>query len=216
MLRNMLVSAFLLAAFAVAATSLVGITYLGTRERVEANERQSLVDTLHVLVPAERHDNDLLESRLTITDPMLGGRAPVPVYRARQGAETVAVILAPVAPDGYSGDIRLLVAVNADGRLAGVRVTAHRETPGLGDLVDAERSDWITRFTGRSLGDPPEERWKVRKDGGDFDQFTGATITPRAVVKAVANTLRYVEAHRDELFAAEPAPVAAIPQETAQ
>ncbi len=215
MLRNMLISAFLLAAFAVAAASLVGLTHLGTRERVEANERQALVETLHALVPAERHDNDLLDGRTQVIDPLLGSRRAVPVYRARQGGETVAVILAPVAPDGYSGNIHLLVAVNADGRLAGVRVTAHRETPGLGDLIEAERSDWITRFTGRSLGNPPEERWRVRKDGGDFDQFTGATVTPRAVVKAVANTLRYVEAHRDELFAHD-AQQAAVLQENAQ
>ncbi|MFA5531810.1 MAG: electron transport complex subunit RsxG [Thiohalomonadaceae bacterium] len=215
MLRNMLVSAFLLAAFAVAAASLVGLTHLGTRERVEANERQALVETLHALVPAERHDNDLLDTRTQVIDPLLGSKRPVPIYRALQGGETVAVILAPVAPDGYSGDIHLLVAVEADGSLAGVRVTAHRETPGLGDLVEAERSDWITHFTGLSLGNPPEARWKVRKDGGDFDQFTGATITPRAVVKAVANTLRYVEAHRAELFAPE-AQRAAVLQETAQ
>lgn len=200
MLRNMLVSAFLLTAFAVAAAGLVGLTHLNTRERIEANEREAMVQSLRVLVPAGRHDNDLLESVEQVSDPLLG-RRPVPLYRARLGDKTVAVILAPVAPDGYSGDIHLLVAVNADGTLAGVRVTAHKETPGLGDFIEAERSDWITRFEGRSLANPPEERWKVRKDGGDFDHFTGATVTPRAVVKAVANTLRYVEAHRAELFA---------------
>ena len=123
------------------------------------------------------------------------------MYRARLRGEAVAVVLAPVAPGGYSGSIHLLVGIAPDGTLLGVRVTEHRETPGLGDAIEARKSDWIRRFTGRSLGDPPFERWRVRKDGGDFDQFTGATVTPRAVVGAVANVLVYFDRHRAELLA---------------
>src|SRR5690606_4959952 len=120
---------------------------------------------------------------------MLGTTQPVTVYRAFRGGEPVAALFNSVAPDGYSGEIRLLVGVRVDGSLSGVRVLSHKETPGLGDPIEVRHSDWITRFSGLSLENPPFERWKVRRDGGDFDQFTGATITPRAVVKATRNTL---------------------------
>jgi electron transport complex protein RnfG len=113
----------------------------------------------------------------------------------------VAAVFSVVARGGYAGDIELLVGVRADGRVAGVRVVEHHETPGLGDGIEADKSDWIRGFDGRSLGDPPREDWAVRRDGGDFDQFTGATITPRAVVEAVRDTLIYFEDHRDQVFA---------------
>lgn len=113
------------------------------------------------------------------------------------------MVLSPVAPDGYNGAIKLLVAVRTDGSLAGVRVVSHRETPGLGDPIDTDKSDWIFAFDGRSLDNPSEARWKVKRDGGDFDQFTGATITPRAVVKAVYQTLIFFERHKDRLFEQE-------------
>jgi len=121
------------------------------------------------------------------------------------GGWPVAAVFAPVAPDGYNGNIRLLVAVRLDGTLAGVRVLAHRETPGLGDNIEAERSDWILGFSGKSLQDPKADSWKVQRDGGVFDQFTGATITPRAVVKAVKNTLLYYQEHGQKLFEQHPA-----------
>jgi electron transport complex protein RnfG len=111
------------------------------------------------------------------------------------------VVLEAVAPDGYSGEIRLLVGIHADGRVAGVRVTAHRETPGLGDYIDPARGPWIRQFDGRSLADPLPDGWRVKKDGGRFDYLAGATITPRAVVKAVRRSLEYFAAHRDELLA---------------
>jgi electron transport complex protein RnfG len=120
----------------------------------------------------------------------------------RRAGTTVAVLLNVVAPDGYAGPIRLLVAVDAAGRVLGVRVLEHRETPGLGDAIESRRSDWLRGFDGRSLVDPPRDRWEVRRDGGDFDQFTGATVTPRAVVRAVRKTLVHVERHHDELFGA--------------
>jgi len=205
MMRNLLVSAALLAAFAVTSTGLVVFTHTATAERIAAAERQVLVQKLHALVPPTRHDNDLLADRIEVRDPeLLGTAAPVSVYRARVGGKPAALILTVVAPDGYSGEIQLLVAVNADGSVAGVRVTAHRETPGLGDRIEVERSDWITRFDGRSLTDPAGDGWAVKKDGGVFDQFTGATITPRAVVNAVRNALRFVERHHTELFATAP------------
>ena len=116
-------------------------------------------------------------------------------------AETMeAAVLTAVAPEGYGGGIRLLVAINYDGTLAGVRVLSHHETPGLGDKIEAERSDWILQFEGLSLENPAPRNWRVKKDGGRFDQFTGATITPRAVVAAVYDALVYFEAHREALF----------------
>jgi electron transport complex protein RnfG len=114
----------------------------------------------------------------------------------------VAAVLASIAPDGYAGTIKLLVGINYDGSIAGVRVVSHKETPGLGDAIEAERSDWILGFNGHSLREPGEERWKVKKDGGIFDQFSGATITPRAIVAAVHNTLSYYQNNREALFAA--------------
>lgn len=220
-LQQILLTAVLLGLFAVLGTGLVALTFDNTHERIAANERAALLRNLHVLIPPERHDNDLFNDVIEVTAPdLLGSAAPVAVYRARKDGWPVALVIAATAPDGYSGPIRLLVGINADGTLAGVRVVNHRETPGLGDAIEASRSDWILGFDGRSLGDPPEAQWAVRRDGGYFDQFTGATITPRAVVKAVKKALLYFQRHSQRLFAepglrepppAEPAPPAAEP-----
>lgn len=203
--KNMLIGAFLLGAFAVVGTGLVATTHQATAERIERNEREALLSTLHAMVAPDSHDNDLFEDVTYVTDrDRLGTAAPVPVYRARRNGAPVAAVLASVAPEGYGGAIRLLVAVHYDGTLAGVRVLNHHETPGLGDKIEAERNDWILQFEGLSLNNPPANKWAVRKDGGVFDQFTGATITPRAVVRAVHNTLVYFRQHRDALFAPHP------------
>jgi electron transport complex protein RnfG len=200
----MLLGGFLLGIFAIVGTGLVAMTHEATAERILQNEREALLKTLHQLVPPERHDNDLFADLTHVVAPeWLGTARPVPVYRARMDGQPVAAVLAPVAPDGYGGPIRLLVAVNRDGSLAGVRVLNHRETPGLGDKIEAERYDWIRQFAGLSLKRPVANRWTVRKDGGAFDQFTGATITPRAVVKGVRETLVYFEGHREQLFEAD-------------
>ncbi len=199
--KKMLLSAALLGLFAVFGTALVAFTYEGTRERIAQNERDSLLHSLHALILPERYDNDPVADKLEVHDPvLLGNPLPQQVYRARKEGKPVALALTAVAPDGYSGDINLLIAINHDGSLAGVRITAHRETPGLGDKVDVTRSDWVQGFAGRSLINPVPEKWKVKKDGGVFDQFTGATVTPRAVVKAVHNALSYYQQHRDTLF----------------
>lgn len=195
-------AALILLAAAVTGVALVAITHEATRERIDAIARERTLATFREVLQGRNFDNDPLADTITVTDAeWLGTAQPVTVYRARQRGETVAVVLAPVAPGGYSGSIHLLVGVAPDGALLGVRVTQHRETPGLGDAIEARKSDWIRRFTGKSLGHPPVERWRVRKDGGDFDQFTGATVTPRAVVGAVANVLMYFERHRAELLA---------------
>jgi electron transport complex protein RnfG len=196
-------AALVLLAAAVLGVGLVAVMHEATRERIDAIARERTLATFREVLHGQRFDNDLLADTLTVTDAeLLGTTQPVTVYRARLEGRTVAVVLAPVAPGGYSGPIYLLVGIAPDGHLLGVRVSKHRETPGLGDAVEVRKSSWVRQFTGRSLGDPPLERWRVRKDGGDFDQFTGATVTPRAVVGAVANVLVYFDRHRAELLAA--------------
>ncbi len=201
-LRQIWISSAILAAFAVAGSALLGVTEGSTREQIAANEQAYLIKSLNQVLPPSQFDNDLLSDSIEIQDTdALGTEAPVTVYRARKQGQAVAALFTVVAPDGYSGNIRLLVGVNFNGSLAGVRAVSHRETPGLGDAIEVSRSDWILGFAGRALGQPPVERWRVKKDGGDFDQFTGATITPRAVLKAVKKALIYFAAHRDDLFA---------------
>jgi Na+-translocating ferredoxin:NAD+ oxidoreductase subunit G len=199
--RNMLISALILGLFAVAGTGLVALTESGTAERIAENERQSLLDNLHQVLPSKLHDNDLYKDSIEVTSPLLGSNKPVAVYRARKQGQPVAVIIASIAPAGYGGPIKLLIGVRYDGTLTGVRVLYHKETPGLGDAIEVEKSDWILRFAGLSLTNPKESQWKVKKDGGVFDQFTGATITPRLVVRTVLNTLRYYKQNREMLFA---------------
>jgi electron transport complex protein RnfG len=200
--RTILFTGILLFLFTVIGVTLVAYTFENTKARIAANERAALLRNLHVLVPPKTHTNDMFTDVIEVHDPtLLGSRAPVPVYRARRDGAPVALVLTPEAPDGYSGSIRLLVGITVDGTLTGVRVLSHRETPGLGDAIEAERSDWILAFAGRRLGDPPADQWRVRRDGGVFDQFTGATATPRAVVNAVRKSLIYFEQHRDALFA---------------
>lgn len=195
-------SGLLLAAFAVFGGLALALTHGATAEKIREQERATLIGRLNEIVPAERYDNQPLQDAIQLRNAeVFGTEDAVTVYRARRDGKPVAAMLTTVAPDGYNGAIRLLVGVNFDGRLAGVRVVNHRETPGLGDKIELSRSNWVRRFTGLWLGSPPENRWKVRKDGGDFDQFAGATITPRAVVAAVKRTLEYAVVHRDELFA---------------
>lgn len=200
--RQSLITAAILLLFALVGTAMVAYTYDSTRERIVANERATLLRKLHRLIPPESHDNVLLQDTLQVQNQtLLGSTEPVTVYRARLHGEPVALVIEALAPDGYSGTIRLLVGINLDGSLNGVRVVAHRETPGLGDAIEEERSAWILGFTGKSLQNPPLQKWAVKKDGGAFDQLTGATITPRAVVKAVRQALLYYRDQKDALFA---------------
>jgi len=200
-LRNMIISAILLGLFAILGTGLVALTFKHTKDRIAENERITIINSLHALIAPAEHDNDMYEDVIMVTDEtMLGTSDTVNVYRARLKGQAVAAIIGSAAPDGYAGRIKLLVAVRHNGTLAGVRVVNHRETPGLGDGVELERSDWILGFNGKSLSNPDAKAWKVKRDGGIFDQLTGATITPRVIVKAVHKTLQYYGKHRDRLF----------------
>jgi electron transport complex protein RnfG len=192
----------LLALFAVVTALLLTGTFLLTRDRIAEEARQAEERALLEIIPRERHDNSMLDETIPVGPeaPGLGLRDEKRIYIARRAGETVAAIIPVTAQDGYTGDIDLIVGVNADGTVAGVRTLAHRETPGLGDKVDIRKSDWIMGFNGRSLGNPPLSGWAVKKDRGVFDQFTGATITPRAVVAATLRALQYADAHRATLF----------------
>jgi len=191
----------LLAAFAVVATSLVSMTEATTREKIADNERLSLLKAINALVDSDSYNNDILTDTITLpAKQAIGTTEDSIVYRARNDDTPVAVIFSSIAPNGYSGKIKLLVAVNYDGSLGGVRVIKHKETPGLGDKIEEKKSDWILQFKDLSLTNPTESQWQVKKDGGDFDQFTGATITPRAVVGAVKQALYFFKDNRDDLF----------------
>lgn len=193
----------LLTTFAAITAGLIAFTFQSTQARIGDAERRVAQKALFEIVPQSRHDNDLLND--TISPPpeqaaQLHMPKPALIHVARKGGEPVAFIVPTTATDGYSGDIRLIVGVNLDGTLAGVRVLSHKETPGLGDKIDLSKNKWILGFDGKSLGNPPEEKWRVKKDGGDFDQFAGATITPRAVVGQVREVLIFVQTHRDQLL----------------
>ena len=170
-----------------------------TAERIAEQQRASTLRALAVLLPKE-YDNDPQADRIDVVAPAwLGSEDALTVRRARNDSRVVALLLEAVAPDGYNGDIRLLVGVDAQGRVIGVRVVEHRETPGLGDPIEIARGPWITGFDGRSLRDPAADAWRVRRDSGAFDQLAGATITPRAVVGAVRRALQFVETHGEAL-----------------
>ncbi|MEX0615792.1 MAG: electron transport complex subunit RsxG, partial [Methylophaga sp.] len=184
----------MLALFAISATALVALTEENTREQIAANEREALLEAINVLVPKDKFDNQILQDTLNLSATnAIGTTNTTSVYRARKNGEPVAAVFTVVAPDGYSGSIRMLVGIYYDGTLAGVRVIKHKETPGLGDKIEAKRNDWILQFEGLSLETPDKTQWKVKKDGGQFDQFTGATITPRAVVNALRGALEYFQ-----------------------
>ncbi len=215
-MKNVIGATILLAVFAIAGTGLVAFTQDRTADRIAQNEREALLRNLNEVVPKSSYDNDIFHDTTAVTAPtLLGSRKPVTVYRARKDGRPVAVALTAIAPDGYNGDIKLLVGIRYDGTLSGVRAIAENETPGLGDSIETDRTDWILGFNGKSLSNPGEKGWAVKKDGGVFDQFTGATITPRAVVKAVHRALLYFKDHRDQLFAvAGAAPQTPAPAES--
>lgn len=199
--RSMVRNVVALAGIAIAMAAGLAVVDSMTRDRIRHNQQAWLLQRLDTLVPPAAHDNDLLDDAVTVVAPdLLGTGDPVAVYRARRAGQPVAVVVQTVAPNGYRGPIDLLVAIAADGSLLGVQVIRHNETPGLGDAFEHDHGAWLGRFRGKSLDHPPQQRWTVRKDGGEFDAFTGATITPRAIVRSVRYALEYYRANRRQLF----------------
>ena len=192
----------ILAVIAAVCTSLVALTYSGTKDRIVANEQAWLEQSLKPALAGVEYDNNLIETTLTIALPHeLPGNEPVLVYRALFNSEPVAALFVVTALDGFSGPIKLLIGIEAEGTATAVRVLKHHETPGLGDFIDSTKSDWIDQFEDRSLSDPDRLLWALSRDGGEFDQVTGASITSRAVLKAIKETLIYFEANRESIFA---------------
>ena len=188
--------------FALVSTALLAWTYELTRETIQQSIEREKLKLIAQIAPPATYDNDIMKDTVQLAaDDLLGSDDTTIAYIGRlEGQPSIAVIHA-VAPDGYAR-INLIVAVHHDGTISGVRVVSHKETPGLGDYIEIARSDWITGFNGASLENRKSSEWKVKKDGGTFDYRAGATITPRAIVKAVHKALQYYARHRDELFAA--------------
>ena len=192
-----------LAVVAAFCTALVALTWQLTAERIVANEKEWLERSLQPALAGLFFDSPVTESMITLPSPHdLPGTQTAIIYRIYAGDEPVAALFVVAARDGYAGPIRLLIGIKMDGTVTGVRVLQHRETPGLGDRIEITKSDWVLQFDGQSLRDPVPGLWAIKDDGGQFDQLTGASVTPRAVIKAIKETLIYFEANRDSIFMA--------------
>ncbi len=201
-LKHALKTATAMLAFAFIGTLLLAYVFIATRPPIEASEKEARLALFKQILPASSYDNDLLASQVSIQpNALLGNRLPSIANVATIQQKPAGIILEAVAHDGYSGDIKLLIAIRADGSISGVRVLAHKETPGLGDYIDMAHGNWIKSFDDESTAKTPVEKWLVKKDGGQFDYMVGATITPRAVVKAVLKALQYYELNKQTLFA---------------
>lgn len=199
--KHVIASGLLLAFSALLGTGLLSLAHEHAAPYVAENEYRQLLNSLGAVIPDDQYDNDLLQDTIQLSQPeLLGIQSPVTVYRARLKGEAKAVAFNVRALDGYSGPIDLLIGVYVDGSIAGVRVIRHKETPGLGDAIEAHKSPWIKSFDGRSRRKPQAQLWKVQRDGGVFDQITGATITSRAVIKGVHKALEFYHLRKDEIF----------------
>ncbi len=191
-----------LAFFAFISVLFVAITDQLTHDKIIENQRLFLLNALNQVVPANQYDNDLINSKMMLSAKKTGFQRDIPVYFATQKGKLVTAIFEQTTLQGYGGAIKLLIGINAGkpASIAGVRVIQHSETPGLGDRMEIGKSNWVLSFNGKSIGHPPIPGWYVKKDGGDFDQFTGATITPRAIVNSVRSTLLYAQDNLQNIF----------------
>jgi electron transport complex protein RnfG len=191
--------------FALVGTALLALTYQLTLEPISRSEENEKLKLITQIAPVSVYDNDILKDTVPLAaDELLGSDDTTVAYIGRLDHQPSIAVIQAVAPDGYGGKIRLIVAIRSDGRISGVRVISNNETPGLGDYIEIAKSKWITVFDGTSLDSIKDSDWKVKKDGGAFDYMAGATITPRAVVKAVHKVLQYCARHRGELFKINP------------
>lgn len=208
-------TAAILFVFVIAFTGLLSGAYLSTKPAIEASAIEEKMKLVDEVLPRAEYDNALLQDIVPLpATPELGLSEPSTLYRARRNGQPVAMVFEAVAPDGYSGKIRLIVAMRTDGQVAGVRVTQHKETPGLGDYIEPKKDKnkahpWITQFVDMSLATVADKDWKVKKDGGRIDYHAGATVTPRAVSKAVLKAVKWAAANREQLFAESATPAGA-------
>lgn len=200
-LQNALRTSLILFLFALIGTALLAYTYRQTHNIIEKSAQEEKLALINQVLPKQLYDNDLLAAyRELPAHALLGTRKPSGMWLAAKAGQPAGVVLEAIAPEGYSGDISLLIGIDANGVLTGVRVVQHKETPGLGDYIQLTKSPWILQFAGKSYDSNQDSRWKVKKDGGEFDSRAGATITPRAIVKAVREALKYFQLHRDKLL----------------
>ena len=201
MLNAIKKNGLVLAIFACASTGLVAVTHYLTKDQIKQQEQAQLLSVLNQVIPHDQHDNELFSACTLVQAEELGTEQAMPAYIAKLNGEPSSIAIEAIAPDGYNGAIKVIIGMKIDGTILGTRVLSHQETPGLGDKIDLRVSDWILSFAGKQVTDSNLDRWKVRKDGGDFDQFTGATITPRAVVKSVKQAVQYVNQNNQALLA---------------
>ncbi|WP_394212736.1 electron transport complex subunit RsxG [Enterovibrio calviensis] len=199
MIRAMRNNGAILALAALLSTGLVAITNTLTKDTIAEQERLQLLQVLNQVIPKDLHDNALARQCTLVTSPALGTDAPMPVYVATKDGQPTALAIEAIAPDGYNGAIKVLVGIDTNNTVLGVRVLKHAETPGLGDKIDLNVSDWVLSFSDKPLEGADDKRWAVYKDGGQFDQFTGATITPRAVVNAARKAAWYAMQNIDTI-----------------
>ncbi|MCL1142459.1 electron transport complex subunit RsxG [Shewanella gaetbuli] len=196
----MLKNGLILGIFALLCTGLVALVNGMTKDTIYQQQQQQLKSTLTQVIPDDFHNNDLVNACVWVNSPeLLGSKEDLPAYIAKQDNQPVAIAIEAIAPDGYNGEIKLIVGIDNNNQLLGVRTLTHQETPGLGDKIELRKSDWVTTFTNIQWT-TNDNTWAVKKDGGKFDQFTGATITPRAYVKAINNAVNFVVQNRKGLY----------------
>lgn len=193
MLSTMRRHATTLALFAALTTGLTALLNALTKPTITQQAQLQQKAVLDQVIPPDLYNNEILQECYLVTDSALGSDKPHRVYIARRDNAPVAAAIESSAPDGYAGEIHLLIGADFHAKVLGVRVTEHHETPGLGDKIDMRVSDWIARFSGQSVQGVDDKRWAVKKDGGNYDQFTGATITPRAVINATKRTALFLQ-----------------------
>ena len=202
LLKSSTRTALILLVFTLFGTALLAFVFNITRGAIAHNEEKMKLELISQTLPKDMFDNDLINDVVTLApDKLLGTESPAPAYRAKLKGQPSALVLEAIAPDGYSGKIKLLIAIRNSGEITGVRVISHKETPGLGDYIEIAKSNWIKVFDGKSLANHKEQDWQVKKDGGKFDYMAGATITPRAVVRATHKALEYYAIHGTQIFA---------------
>jgi len=188
--------------FSLLASTALSISYFVTKTPIEESDVRAKRIFLNQVIPSNLYDNNLVKDTISVEpNPLIGNKKNIDIYRAKKNNQVIAVIIETIAPDGYSGEIKTLVGIDQEDKILGVRVITHKETPGLGDYIEIEKSQWIKNFDLRSLGKMTEKEWAVKKDGGDFDYVSGATITPRAVIKSTYKSLLYAKENKKRLFA---------------
>lgn len=195
-------NALLLGAFATACTLMVSLTYVLTKPAIEKQEKQQTFLKVTQVLDAAKFDNNPLDNCAMVQDVEISGlEIETPIYRATKDGEPYALIYQTETKQGYNGLIKLIVGVDASGVVQGVRTLTHQETPGLGDKIELAKSDWVLDFNAKQVAGTDDSHWFVKKDGGDFDQFTGATITPRAVVNQLRTSIVKLNQNFSQIFA---------------